>query len=421
MFHESVLSVNVKYQRKTQKQARIDKSSFAVLVACFLAHLMNHVHTGVVAPFLPVISGDLNLSFTEAGAVASTVMLTQGISHFGIGFFVDRGWGNIFIPTSILLGAIIVLVTCFATTFVYLVFCMVLLGIGVSPYHPSAFPALAERFPQSERAMATGIQSLGDLIGNATIPIIGVMILGILASWRMSMFILGIIGIAVFIPAFLLMNLDTKGTGQNTRTEVHDGTEDWSRDFILVLIVMGLRSVPFRCTTLLMPLYLVSAFMYEPFWAGVLTTLMLVAGVFGQLVGAPLSDRLGKRVPFIIMSTGIVAPCLVILTLSIEFGLLIIVLTIIGFSFFFGVPSFTAYMTEVSPVQKKGLAFGILFSIGTLPGAISPIIFGVLGDVYGLSASILFLAILALLASIEAFFMTENTNCSNNELEALYV
>jgi uncharacterized membrane-anchored protein len=45
----------------------------------------------------------------------------------------------------------------------------------------------------------------------------------------------------------------------------------------------------------------------------------------------------------------------------------------------------------------------------------------VLGDVYGLSASILFLAILALLASIEAFFMTENTNCSNNELEALYV
>ncbi|MHA2223125.1 MAG: MFS transporter, partial [Candidatus Thorarchaeota archaeon] len=143
--------------------------------------------------------------------------------------------------------------------------------------------------------------------------------------------------------------------------------------------------------------------------------------VFGQLVGAPLSDRLGKRVPFIIMSTGIVAPCLVILTLSIEFGLLIIVLTIIGFSFFFGVPSFTAYMTEVSPVQKKGLAFGILFSIGTLPGAISPIIFGVLGDVYGLSASILFLAILALLASIEAFFMTENTNCSNNELEALYV
>ena len=82
-------------------------------------------------------------------------------------------------------------------------------------------------------------------------------------------------------------------------------------------------------------------------------------------------------------------------------------MVVIGFFFYLGVPPNTAYLTEVSPRENRGLAFGLLFSVGALPGAISPIIFGWIGDLYGLPASILFLVTTTILATIVALLMKD--------------
>jgi len=84
------------------------------------------------------------------------------------------------------------------------------------------------------------------------------------------------------------------------------------------------------------------------------------------------------------------------------------VLIFFGFFYFLGVPPSEAFETEVSPARSRGLAFGILFSIGALPGAVAPLVFGSLGDIYGLSASILFLASTTALAGIVSLFLREN-------------
>ncbi|MHA2211463.1 MAG: hypothetical protein ACXABV_20095 [Candidatus Thorarchaeota archaeon] len=58
------------------------------------------------------------------------------------------------------------------------------------------------------------------------------------------------------------------------------------------------------------------------------------------------------------------------------------------------------------------MAFGILFSIGAIPGALSPIIFGWIGDFYGLQASVIFLVMTTLLATIFALLLRE-FQCNN--------
>jgi MFS family permease len=83
------------------------------------------------------------------------------------------------------------------------------------------------------------------------------------------------------------------------------------------------------------------------------------------------------------------------------------VLIVIGFFFYLGVPPNTAYQTEVCPKDSRGLAFGLLFSVGSIPGAISPIIFGIIGDNWGLPASILFLVIMTFLATIVTLFLKD--------------
>ncbi len=369
---------------------------------------MNHMYTGALAPFLPAIKNELNLTLTEAGAVTSAAIVTMTISHLFVGHLVDKGWKDIFIPLSVLITALIILISSLATSFLFLAVSMALLGFGAAPYHPSAFPALTERFPTNYRAKATGIQAAGGLIGMALIPILGVGLLLRYGLWRVSLTILAGVGFLVFAPIALLMIYANLKTERVKEEEIEqDGPDGWTKNFVVALVVSGLRGMPFRCTTLLMPLYLVMSYGYEPIWAGSLTTLMLVTGLFGQFVSAPLSDRVGKRKPFIIISTGLMAPFLLMLNYSLDNFALIMVLMAIGFFYFFGVPPNQAFETEISPKHARGLAFGILFSIGAVPGAVAPIIFGAIGDAFGLGASILFLVGTSLLATIAALFIDE--------------
>ena len=386
------------------------KASYALLIACVIAHFMNHLYTGALSPFLPIIQNELALSLTEVGFVSSASVVTMTMSHLVVGYLGDRGWRDIFIPASVFLAAIVILITSFATAFIFLVVTQLLLGFAQSGFHPSAFPAITEKFPTRERAKAVGVSAAGGLAGMAVIPILGVSLLVILGDWRSSLFFLAIIGLITFVPTFYLMRYN-KSNQHNEEIEEdpeeETGPDGWTRDFVLVGILKSLRGIPFRSVTLLMPLYLVVSYEYEPVWAGALTTVMLGAGLVGEMVSAPISDRMGKRVPFMVLSVGVMAPGLLLLNLALEPVWLVIVLIGIGFFYFLGVPPGQAYETEVCPKNAKGLAFGLLFSIAAIPGSLSPFFFGLIGDTYGLSASIMFLAIVSAIATVVSLFLRE--------------
>ena len=376
-----------------------------------MAHFLNHVFVGALSPFLPLIQTELLLTYTEVGIITSAAVIAMTISHFVVGYLGDRGtrWRDGFISVSVLLSAVAMILVSYSSTFLILAVFQFFLGVGASGYHPSVFPALAERFPQRDLAKATGIQAMGGLVGMAVIPFLGVTLLVALGGWRPSLVTLGIMGFIIFIPYIFLMRYSNSGNkhGFIEREEECEGADGWTKSYWLGLILMGLRGMSFRSTSLLMPLYLVETYSTDLVWAGYLTTIMLSAGLVGEMVAAHFSDKWNKRVSFLVVSTGLATPALLLLNYSLSEGALIATLIVVGFFFYLGVPANTAYLTEVSPRENRGLAFGLLFSVGAFPGAISPIIFGMIGDAYGLSASILFLVVTTTLATIVALFMRD--------------
>jgi len=391
--------------------ARSIKASYAALTAVTISHFLNHVYTGALSPFLPLIQIDLSLNYTQVGVVTSAVVIAMTISHLVVGYLGDRGsrWRDMFISASILMSAVAMFLVSYSSSFLILAIFQFFLGVGASGYHPSVFPALAEKFPQRNLAKATGIQAMGGLVGMAMIPFLGVTLLVWLGGWRLSLIALGVMGIIVFIPFIILMRYSNSGYSEGfiDKDDECEGMDGWTKGYWLGLVMVGLRGMSFRCTSMLMPVYLVATYPVDLIGAGYLTSIMLTAGLVGEIVSSWLSDRLNKRVIFLIVSTGLSTPALLLLNYSLSVPVLILVLIVIGFFFYLGVPANTAYLTEVSPRDNRGLAFGLLFSIGALPGAISPIIFGWIGDVYGLSASILFLVITTVLATLLAMFMKD--------------
>ncbi len=388
--------------------ATITRASYAVLAACTIAHFLNHVYTGVLSPFFPIIKEELSLNLTQVGIITSAAIVTMTMTHLVVGYLADKGWRDVFIPLSVLLTSVVVIFTSLATTFAFLVIMQVLLGFGAAGYHPSAFPALSDRFPKGARAKAVGTQAMGGLVGMAIIPFLGVVLLVTLGTWQASLIALGITGLLLFIVTATLVRFSREYTRQNPVAEEEpDGEEGWTRNYVLAMILTGLRGIPFRCLSLLMPIYLVMSYGYEPLWAGSLTTLMLGTGLVGEMVAGPLSDRVQRRTPFIVLSPMLIAPALFLLNFSLEPVPLIIVLMVIGFAYYFGVPPYQAYQTEIAPKHQKGLAFGLFFSVGAIPGALAPIAFGWIGDTYGLPASIMFLVIVSVMAAIVASFLRE--------------
>ncbi|MFW9837018.1 MAG: MFS transporter [Candidatus Thorarchaeota archaeon] len=391
--------------------ARSTTAAYAVLAAVTMAHFLNHVYTGALSPFLPLIKDDLSLTYTEVGVITSAVVIAMTLSHFVVGYLGDKGarWRDGFISASILLSAFAMILVSYSSSFLILAIFQFFLGIGASGYHPSVFPALAEKFPQRDLAKATGIQAMGGLIGMAVIPFLGVTLLVFLSGWRLSLVALGVMGLIIFIPFIILMRFSRSGYVEGFIDEADEceGADGWTKGYWLGLILMGLRGMSFRCTSLLMPLYLEATYPVDLIGAGYLTTIMLTAGLVGEMVASWLSDKLNKRVVFLVISTGLATPALLALNYSLSLEVLILMLVVIGFFFYLGVPANTAYLTEVSPRANRGLAFGLLFSVGALPGAISPIIFGWIGDLWGLAASIVFLVMTTLLATLVALLMKD--------------
>jgi FSR family fosmidomycin resistance protein-like MFS transporter len=370
---------------------------------------MNHVFTGALSPFLQLIQSELGISYTLIGIVASAAVVSMTTAHLLVGYLGDRGFRDVFISISIIGASIATLLTSYAQDFVFLAIFQVFLGIGASGYHPSSFPALTEKFPNSQRAKATGIQAMGGLVGMAITPFLGVSLLLAFGSWQESLRVIAILGFVLFVPTVLLMKQSkTKPKDEIPHEEDVEGPESWTRNFWLMLVLMGLRGMAFRCTSLLMPLYLVVTYSASTVSAGILTAIMLTAGLFGEVVSSILSDKLHNRVGFLVVSTGFATPALLLLNFALAPTFLVIVLVIIGFFFYLGVPANTALQTEISPRKSRGLAFGLIFSIGSIPGAVSPIVFGFIGDLYGLPASILFLVVTTFLATIVALSLRED-------------
>ena len=357
--------------------SKLIKGSYAVLLACTMSHFIHHIFTGALSPVLPLIEEELSLTYTEVGLVASASVITLTITHLIVGYLSDKGKRESFISFTILLSSIIVLITGLSASFLFLTLCMLLLGVMASGYHPTAFPELSKWFSSDKRAKATGIQAIGGLVALAVIPLLGIILVEVLGGWREFFIALGLLGFVFFIPVFFLMRYSkTEFDKMEENQIVSDGADGWSKTFVISLAIVGLRGMTFRCITILMPFYLVETYGFEPIWAGSLTTIMLSGGLFGEISSMYLSDRFGRRLPFMIISTAFVAPCLLLLNYSLTNIVLIILLIGIGFFQFFGIPATTAWLTEISPKHSQGLAFGILFSLGAMPGALSPFIFG---------------------------------------------
>jgi len=302
----------------------------------------------------------------------------------------------------------------FAPTFEALLLTQALFGLGMA-LSISNFPKLLRVwFTNKEFGLASGVNMLGVGGGSAlAVGLTAVYALSFLGSWQQVLIIYSI-PLLVIVPLWWLF------VRESPLPDHHFHASS-------VPVTKGLRHVvkikqmfPLACVrmvngaaqfsfTLLLPLLLQSQGL-TLIEAGLITSTVEIFSAIGNFLLPVISDRAGKRKPFITLA------CLAYLLAATFLALGIPQMLWIGaiiFGFFAGGQATILLMIPLELPEIGGMyggtALGLLASIGSFTGIFTSIIIGYIMDVYQSFTIVLgFLALIALISLIAIFQLKES-------------
>jgi MFS family permease len=250
------------------------------------------------------------------------------------------------------------------------------IGIAVGqPLILGAITKLAARwFPVNERATATGLGTLAMYIG----ILLAMLITPVLTIKYNLPSMLMIYGTVTAIAAliFLILAQEKPVTppceaGQEERTLMFDGLKSMLRqkDFILLLVIFFIGLGMFNgVSTWIEDIVRPRGFSISQ--AGMLGGIMLIGGIIGAMIIPELSDKLGKRKPFVLLALIGLIPGLAGITFATNYWLLLISGFAFGFFLLSSGPIGFEYGAEITYPAPEGTSNSLLLVMGQISGII---------------------------------------------------
>lgn len=362
-------------------------------VAVFaLFHFMNHLYGLALPPLFPLIKEHFGVGNTETGLIRSGIALTMALFQFPLGASSDRLGRKRILALCFSVLIIATFFTSSATAFWMLILFQVILGIGLSGYHPVGISAVADLAPKDKVGKAMSVQAIGGSLGVGLAP----FVLAFLASiygWRTPLQILAVAGLP-FLLFFLLRTEETKGTKPGRVERIFPKLSL----AVAFAIFFFLRAFVFKSITTFLPTYLVEVKGFSLGLGGFTTSILLLPGVFTLPVAGVIADRF-DRVLIVVLSSLSSALVLFLVVTYFPSGVLLYVLLIsLGVFLYLSFPAILSLVKEVSPGDEYGRTFGINFTMTAASGTVAPVIVGYIGDLFSLGFAFRFLPILLFIA-----------------------
>jgi ACS family hexuronate transporter-like MFS transporter len=162
---------------------------------------LNYLDRQTLAALAPQVKAEFHLSNEDYGWLQSAFSIVYALTAPFAGWYLDRFGltaGAIF---SIAAWSLAAMSTAFVDTFAGLAVCRMLLGAAEAGAIPAFGKASATYLPSRERALGTGLNSLGVSLGNMAAPLLAGGI-AVLYGWRMAFAATGVLGL-FWIPLWL--------------------------------------------------------------------------------------------------------------------------------------------------------------------------------------------------------------------------
>lgn len=346
--------------------------------------MVTDIYMPVLPAILPLLIAQNGYSYLAAGLLVTAYNLTSSFTQPVIGWLSDTRGLTISVSISLLISAVFVALMGIAKDYYLIMAFAILAALGHACFHPSALSLVSRLCTSANRGQITSYFVVGGNIGYA----IGPLLAGALVWW------LGLPGLLFLIfPAiamFFALKILLPG-GIAAAQAAHAVPEERPADvpskwpFVLLMIASILRAWAVFAAITYLPLYLVNTQGYDLVTASLVMTLMLLAGVAGQVAGGRISDRIGRK-EFMVFGLAGAIPFFY-LFFATAGVLAIIALLCFGFCLWSTFTVAVAMSHELLP-HNVGLASGMMLGVAIGFGGLGVAVNGMIADHYSLAVAI---------------------------------
>jgi MFS family permease len=358
------------------------------LVVAGTAHALHDGYTDLIYVLLPIWQAEFALSYSMVALLRGLYAGAMAALQIPAGRLAERLDGRVILALGTALSAVGYLLAGYTGGLFGLCVALVLSGAGSSTQHPIASAAVSRAYGDASRGPLGTYNFAGDL-GKAAIPALTSLLLTLM-PWRHSLWLLALLGLAVAVGVALLMPPIGRPPVNKTRSKAVGR----GRGGFPLLFAIGVLDTGVRMGLLtFLPFLLKSKGASLP-TIGVALALVFLGGAAGKFTCGWLGARVGVLRTVLVTEGGTAACIFAVLLLPLIPSLLL--LPLLGLMLNGTSSVLYGTVPELTPPDRTERAFA-LFYTGTIgSGAISPVLYGILGDAVGATWAVAATAIVAL-------------------------
>ena len=360
------------------------------------AHVLHDGYTDLIYVMLPIWQAEFGLGYAALGLLRTCYSGTMAGLQIPSALLSERLGVPLVLAVGTALSGIGYLVAGASIGFWTLVIALLIGGVGSSTQHPLGSALVARAFAGSRSLKALGTYNFAGDIGKMSVPAAASLML-VLLPWQPTLAIIGALGIASAVLIFGLaprLPAEAATVSAAANAEAAPVGHGSRLGFPLLLSIGMLDSATRMGFLIFLPFILLAKGAALP-TVGLALTLVFAGGAVGKLVCAFIGARIGV-IATVCLTEGLTTlGILALLPLPLEAAL--VVLPVIGIMLNGTSSVLYGSVPELIEPAKRARAFGVFYT-GTIgAGAVSPPLYGLVGDSFGVPTALIVVALACLL------------------------
>ncbi len=379
-------------------------TSYGVLLAISVSHLLNDTLQSLIPAIYPVVKDGFHLTFAQVGLITLAFQLTASILQPLVGAFTDRRPQ----PFSLAVGMGITLVglalLSVVNSYGALLVSVAMVGLGSSVFHPES-SRIAHLAAGNRRGFAQSFFQVGGNVGSSLGPLLAALVIAE-RSRSSVLWFTTLAAVGIFILAGVGRWYKTHhgpSSGRKLAPAIFNPDLSRRRVVVSLAILMVLIFSKFfyiAGMSSYLTFYLMDKFAMSVKSSQLHLFVFTFAVAAGTLIGGPIGDRIGRKYVIWISILG-AAPFTLLLPHAGLVGTTVLSICV-GVVLSSAFPAILVYAQELLPGSVgliSGLFYGFAFGMGGLGSAL----LGKLADLSSLGYVFQLIAFLPLLGLIAVF------------------
>ncbi|MBR8276312.1 MFS transporter [Burkholderia cenocepacia] len=364
-----------------------------VLWLSCIAHAMHDGYTDMIYALLPVWQSEFGLDFAALAILRGVYAGTMATLQLSAGRLAQRLGSRATLALGTLLAALGYALAGMSGGLLGLGVALAISGGGSSTQHPIASGAVSRFYGRDARGPLSIYNFSGDL-GKSALPA-AISLLVTLMPWRHALWIVAGLGCVVAAVIALWFPAVPRGAANTTAKEHAPAQRGGTgKSGFSALFSIGVLDTAVRMGLLTFLPFLLKAKGVSPQLLGTALALVFIGGAAGKFMCGWLGARLGM-VRTVLLTEGGTAAC-IIAVMYLPLAPSMVLLPILGMMLNGTSSVLYGTVPELSAPERTERAFAIFYTGTIASGALSPVLYGFLGDRIGVHGATYATALTAL-------------------------